>query len=116
MKVRFQADADLNQIILLAAVRREPAIDFQTAGAAGLAHRRDREVLTIAARERRVLVTHDQKTMPRHFAEFIMTETSPGLLVVPQHLAVATVVEDLLLIWFTTEAEEWVNRISFLPL
>lgn len=54
--------------------------------------------------------------MPRHFAEFITTETSPGLLVVSQHLAVATAVEDLLLIWFTTEAEEWVNRVSFLPL
>jgi hypothetical protein len=34
MKVRLQADADLNQIILLAAIRREPAIDFQTAMAA----------------------------------------------------------------------------------
>lgn len=36
MKVRFQADADLNQIILLATIRREPAIDFQTAMTAGL--------------------------------------------------------------------------------
>jgi len=32
MKVRFQADADLNQIILLATIRREPAINwFKTA-------------------------------------------------------------------------------------
>lgn len=29
MKIRFQADADLNQIIVLATVRREPSIDFQ---------------------------------------------------------------------------------------
>ena len=116
MKIRFQADADLNQIILLATVRREPSIDFQTADASGLAHRRDRDVLVMVAREGRMLVTHDQKTMPRHFGEFITTETSPGLLVVPQHLAVTAVTEDLLLIWFTTEAEEWINRISFLPL
>ena len=116
MKIRFQADADLNQIILLATVRRERRIDFQTAAAAGLAHRGDREVLAIAAREGRVLVTHDQKTMPRNFAEFITTVTSPGLLVVPQHLSVIAAVEDLLLIWFTTETEEWINRISFLPL
>jgi hypothetical protein len=116
MKIRFQADADLNQIILLATVRRESSIDFQTAEAAGLAHRQDRDVLVMAAREGRILVTHDQKTMPRHFAEFITTETSAGLLVVPQHLTVAAVTEDLLLIWSTTEAEEWTNRISFLPL
>jgi predicted nuclease of predicted toxin-antitoxin system len=116
MKIRFQADADFNQIILLATVRRESSIDFQTAEAAGLSRLQDRDVLGLAAREGRILVTHDQKTMPRHFAEFITTETSPGLLVVPQHLTVADVTEDLLLIWSTTEPEEWTNRISFLPL
>jgi predicted nuclease of predicted toxin-antitoxin system len=103
MRVRFQADADLNQITLLATVRRESSIDFQTAEAAGFASLQDRDVLVTAARDGRMLVTHDQKTMPRHFAEFIATETSPGLLVVPQHLTVATVTEDLLLIWFTNE-------------
>lgn len=36
MKIRFQADADLNQIIVKATLRREPGIDFQTAHAAGL--------------------------------------------------------------------------------
>ena len=74
------------------------------------------EVLKVAAQEGRVLVTHDHKTMPRHFAQFIMRDTSPGLLVVPQHLAVVAAVEDLRLIWFATEAEEWVDRVSFLPL
>jgi hypothetical protein len=96
--------------------RREPSIDFQTAGAAGLRSRNDREVLEIAAQAGRLLVTHDQKTMPRHFAEFATTATSPGLLVIPQHLSVAIVVEDLLLIWSLTEPEEWLNRISYLPL
>lgn len=98
MKIRFQADADLNQIIVMATLRREPAIDFQTAGSAGLASRNDQEVLDIAARDGRLLVTHDQKTMPGHFAEFITRATSPGMLVIPQHLSVATVVEDLRLI------------------
>ena len=45
MKIRFQADGNLNQIIVLATVRREPSIDFRTAGAAGLAARNDQEVL-----------------------------------------------------------------------
>ena len=116
MKVRFQADADLNQIILLATIRREPAIDFQTAMTAGLPGVADLQVLARAAKDGRVLVTHDRKTMPRHFAEFIVRETSPGLLVIPQSLSVAAAVEDLILIWSATEAEEWVNRISILPL
>jgi len=116
VKIRFQADADFNQIIVLATLRREPAISFQTALAADLARRQDSEVLGVAAREGRLLVTHDRKTMPAHFAEFVATQTSPGLLIVPQYLSVASVVEDLVLVWSASEAEEWLNRISFLPL
>lgn len=116
MRVRFQADADLNQIILLATIRQEPAIDFQTAIAAGFATVDDPEVLARAAKEGRLLVTHDRKTMPRHFSEFISREASPGLIVIPQSLSVATAVDDLILIWSATEAEEWINRIGFLPL
>jgi hypothetical protein len=59
VRLRFQADADLNQIILHAVIRREPTLDFQTAEAAGLAGLRDPAVLVLAAREGRVLVTHD---------------------------------------------------------
>lgn len=33
-----------------------------------------------------------------------------------KNLAVAVAVEDLLLVWSATEAQEWINRISFLPL
>lgn len=116
MKVQFQADADLNQIIVQATIRREPRVDFLTANAASLAGRKDPEVLAIAAREERVLVSHDQKTMPRHFADFILHTACPGVLIIPQHLPVVAVVEDILPIWFLTEAEEWVNRIRYLPL
>lgn len=48
MPIRFQADADLNQIIVSAVVRRVPAIDFRTATSAGLAGLKDQEVLAVA--------------------------------------------------------------------
>jgi hypothetical protein len=116
MKVRFQADADLDQRIVSALVRREPAVDFRTSFAAGLAGRTDPEVLVIAARAGRLLVSHDLRTMPRYFGQFILESSSPGLVVVPQSLPIAAAVEDLLLVWLFTDAEEWVNRISILPL
>jgi hypothetical protein len=116
MIVRFQADANLNQIILLAARRREPAIDFQTSLQAELSGVNDPEVLALAARDGRILVTHDRKTMPRHFFAFISTANSTGVLIVPQHLPVAAAVDDLLLIWHASEAEEWINQIRSLPL
>jgi len=116
MKIRFQADADLNEVLVKATLRREPGIDFQTAQAAGLRGLNDRDVLTLAARTGRLLATHDRKTMPKHFAEFIATETSAGVLIIPQNLPVTRVVEELILIWAASEAEEWRNRIFSLPL
>ena len=116
MKVRFQADADLNEILVKALLRREPDIDVQTARAAGLAGLGDSDVLALAARSGRLLLTHDRKTMPKHFAEFIATQHSAGVLIVPQKSPIPQAVEDLLLVWVASEAEEWINRIYSLPI
>lgn len=116
MRVRFQADADLNQLIVKATLRRESSIDFQTAQAANLSGLSDKEVLALAAKQGRVLLTHDRKTMPRHFADFITSETSSGVIILPQKLSVTTSVEQLILIWTASEAEEWINRIHSFPL
>ncbi|MDF0551791.1 DUF5615 family PIN-like protein [Kamptonema sp. UHCC 0994] len=116
MKIRFQADADLNQSIVTGTVLRQPNIDFQTASLAGLEGLDDREVLAVAARESRIIVSHDRKTMPIHFAEFIMTNTSPGILIVSQNLAVNSAIEALILIWEASSAEEWVNQIASIPI
>ena len=116
MRIRFQADADLNQAILQGTIRREPTIDFQTANEAGLSGLNDLEVLAIASNDGRALVTHDHRTMPTHFGEFLITHTSPGVLIIPQYVPVSMAVEELILIWSATEAEEWINRICYLPL
>ena len=116
MNVRFQADADFHQNIVRAVRRRAPAIDFQTAHEAGLHGLDDAAVLAQAAREGRILVSHDRRTMPRHVANFTATRTSAGVILISQHLPIMQAVEDLILIWEASEAEEWVNRLDSLPL
>jgi len=116
MPVRFQADADLNQIIVSAVIRRFPEIDFRTATAVGLAGLKDAEVLALAAGDGRILVTHDHTTMPTHFDVFIRSTPSPGLIIVPQSLAIREAVDTLILIWAVTQSEEWTNRIVYLPI
>lgn len=116
MKVRFQADADFSELILKILLRRTPAIDFQTARAAGLTGLPDPEVLALAALEDRVLVSHDQSTMPAHFRRFTSDQKSPGVLIAPQSFEIHEAADELLLIWEASEADEWVNRIEFLPL
>ncbi len=116
MKVQYQADADLNQTIVLATVRLEPGIDFRTAEQAGLEGVEDPEVLATAAASGRILVTHDRKTMPRHFASFITENQCPGVIIVSQKLPVSLAAEELALIWALSEPAEWRNRICAIPL
>ncbi|MDT4954722.1 MAG: hypothetical protein QOJ02_2860 [Acidobacteriota bacterium] len=116
MKVRYQADADLNEDIVSGVQRRAPEIDFQTAGELGLANLPDSDVLILAAQEGRILVTHDRRTMPTHFGHFIENHQSPGLIVISQKTEILSAIEDLILLWMASEAEEYVNSILTIPL
>jgi predicted nuclease of predicted toxin-antitoxin system len=115
VKARFQADADLNENIVKGILRREPKVDFRTATAAGLRSLTDMQVLAVAAMDNRILVSHDRKTMPRAFAQFCIGENSPGLLIVSQRADLLGIIESILLVWATTEGEEWVNRMLAIP-
>jgi Domain of unknown function (DUF5615) len=116
MTPRFQADADFNQKIVLALRRREPAMDFMDARHGGVIGMSDSEVLRISADSGRILVSHDRRTMPAHLVRFLQTHSSPGLIIVEQDLDLRATVEDLLLIWAATDAEEWRDQIGYVPL
>ncbi len=116
MKPKFQADADLNEDILTGVLRRAPEIDFQTATEAGLKGLKDENVLEIASRENRILVTHDRRTMPKHFAEFVQNKECAGVLIISKKLEISIAIEELILIWAASEAEEYLNSIKQLPI
>lgn len=115
MKVKFQADADLNEDIVTGVLRRVPEIDFQTATEAGLEGLKDENVLGIASRENRILITHDRRTMPKYFAEFLQKQNCAGVLIISKKLEISTAIEELILIWAASEAEEYMNSIRQLP-
>ncbi len=116
MKIAFQADNDLDQTILRAIWQIEPEIDFSPASEMNLHGLDDLTVLELAALKKRILVSSDQKTMPRNFAEFIQNQTSYGVIIVRQSLPLNIAVEEILLIWLNNKVEDWVNRIAYLPL
>jgi hypothetical protein len=113
---RFQADADFNQRIVLGLRRREPAIDFRDARGGGLIGVADSTVLRMAAEWGRILVSHDRRTMPWHFERFLESHSSPGVILVSQELDIGAAIEDLLIIWAASDAEEWRNQLGYVPL
>jgi hypothetical protein len=98
--LRFQADADLRFAIVKAVRERESGIDFASAAEARLDAIGDPDVLELAARQDRILITH---------------EPSPGLLIVSQGASIAQIVNAIVLIWSASEAAEWRDQIHHLP-
>ena len=116
MRPRFQADSGFNQKIVAGLRRREPAIEIINAHEGGVIGVPDPVVLTMAAESGRILLSHDRKTMPGHFMRFRETRWSPGIIIVEQNLDIGAAIEDLLLIWAATDADEWAKRIGFVPI
>lgn len=63
--IALAVDENFDHQFLRALVRRVPALDFRTVQQAGLAGADDPAVLARAAREGRVLLTHDVKTVTK---------------------------------------------------
>lgn len=90
MTPRFQADNDLKFAIVKAVRRREPSVEFVSAQQSQLDGIDDPEVLERAAADGRVLVSHDRRTMLRHFHDRLKAgKSSPGLLIVAQDAPIA---------------------------
>lgn len=116
MKVRFLADANFNQRIVAGLLLREPAIDFALPQGVIPDGMSDLHVLELGATLGRVLVTHDVRTMPGWFQQFVETQQFPGLILVPEKMPIRDAIEDLFTIWHISEAYEWVNQMRRLPL
>ena len=109
MRVRFQAHENLDGRGLR---RAAPEVDIQTAVDAGLVGLKDPDILRIYADSGRILVNQDRRTMPAHFARYVTGAQSPRVIALREAIPIATAIEELMLIWIASEAEEWVNRLA----
>ena len=99
MRIRFQADADLDGRVIRGLKRRSPEIDIRWAANAGFVGVADPEVLRISAESERILVSQDRRTMPAYFARHIATAHSPGVILLRETVSIALAIDELLLIW-----------------
>ena len=115
--LRLLIDQDLDHDILRGLIRRIPQLDAVTALEIGMGKATDPELLSRAAREGRIIVTHDRKTMPAHAADLMREgENIAGLFVVARSLPLHQVIQDLEVMITCSENNEWVNVIRYLPL
>lgn len=99
MLARLAADENFDARIVGALVARLPALSIVTVAQAGLRGANDPAVLDWAAREERVLLSHDERTMPYFvFSRMDQGLPTPGVILVPDRLPIGTAVEELLLV------------------
>lgn len=115
MTIRFICDANFDHGIVHSLRRLDPRIDIKTADDAGLRGMPDPKVLEVASAEGRILLTHDRRTMPHHFASFLLRRSSAGVIIIAQNVSERTAVEELYLIWACETADQWIDRIGDVP-
>lgn len=109
-------DEDFNNRILRGLLRRRPDLDTVRVQDVGLAGCPDAEVLAWAAREGRVLLTHDVTTMKRYVDERVAAGLPmPGVFEVIQQTTIAQAIEDVPLLAECSLEGEWEGQIRFLP-
>jgi Domain of unknown function (DUF5615) len=96
--MRFLADENLNNDIVRGLLRRKTDFDIVRVQDVGLSGADDPTVLEWAAREKRVLFTHDVSTITRYAYERVGAgKAMPGVFEVSRGLPLGSVIEDILL-------------------
>jgi hypothetical protein len=115
--LRLCADENLNNNIVRGLLRRKPNLDIVRIQDVGLSGADDPTVLEWAAREERVLLTHDVTTITRYAYERPEGgETMPGVFEVNSSAPIGQVIEDILLLVELSFEGEWEGQIGYLPL
>jgi hypothetical protein len=111
------ADENFNNDILRGLIRRMPNLDIRRVQDAGLSGADDSAVLDWAAREGRVLLTHDVSTMTRHAYERVRAgEQMPGVFEVRRDPSLGAAIDDILLLVECSLDGEWEGQVRHLPL
>jgi hypothetical protein len=115
--LRLAADENFNNDIVRGLFRVRPTIDLVRVQDTEVAGASDSTLLEWAATEGRILLTHDERTVPRWALHRVEAGfTMPGVFVVRRTVAVSQVIEDLLLLAECSLDDEWHDRICYLPL
>lgn len=115
--LKLASDENLNNNIVRGLLRKRPDLDIVRIQDAGLIGADDPTVLEWAARENRVLLTHDVATMTRYAYERLDAgHAMPGVFEVDTFAPMGQVIQDVLLLAEFSFEGEWEGQIGYIPL
>jgi len=118
MRIRFLLDENLSPDLKISLLRLNPNLDILRVGEpdAPLLGTLDPEILDYVASFQRLLVTNNRRSMPGHLKNhWDKGGRIWGLLWLRPSANLEIWAEELYLIWEASEAEEWIDRVDWIP-
>src|SRR5262249_27942262 len=115
---RFLLDEDSPPWLARFLWRQEPALDIVYVGGPNAPPRRtpDRALLLFAEAEQRALITQDRNTMPGHARDHLAAgHHTWRVVILREGFPPRDYADAIILIWAASQAEEWQDRIEFIP-
>ena len=112
--IKLVSDENFDSDIVRGLLRRLPDLDIVCVRDAGLAGSVDQIILAWAAREERILLTHDRNTMPNYaYARVVAGEQMPGVFLVSNRMPKGQAVEELFLAVHCLSSEDCRDQILY---
>lgn len=118
MKPRFLLDEHIGRVIQRQLRRRDSRIDVLLIGdpRAPSKGMPDPELLVWLEETGYILVTYDESTIPGHLIDhYKQGRHVPGILWVRADASLGQIIDALLIIWDASEAEEYIDRLLYIP-
>lgn len=115
--LRLLADQNFNGRILRGLRRRGAILDLVRTLDVGLASLVDPEVLEWAAKEDRIVVSHDVNTLPAFAYDRVRAgQSMPGVFIIPASMAIGQAVDELEFAAEAVAVEECKDQVIYFPL
>ena|SRR5438128_1067381 len=115
--LRLASDEDVHGGIIRGLRRQCPSLDLVRLRDVGLQHTPDPVILEWAAREGRILISRDRRTLVRDaWGRVQAGEPMPGILALRRRIGVGQAIEEILLVVQCYTADEMKDQVVYLPL
>lgn len=115
--LKLVSDENFNADILRGLFRQRPNLDVVRVQDVGLSATPDPDILAWAAREGRILLTHDRDTMAFWaYTRVSAGQAMPGVFLVNDQMPVGQAIDEILLAADCLRPEECVEFVRFFPL
>lgn len=110
------ADENFRGAVIRGIFLRQKDLDLVRVQDVGLQELDDPTILSWAAENRRIIITHDKATMPDFaYKRVANEEVMPGLFVVDDRISIGQAIDELLPYAMYTEQQEWNQKVLYIP-